>query len=264
MAVGAVEAAASAADALALAVADLSVGRHARVLADGALAGPAGPSRGADALATVALAVLGTDLAVVSGTVEVVALAELAGDLLLRVGAGIALAAATVADASPLADGRLVRPLALLVQGGRAHTRSVALAVLADVASLAPAHSAHHVPAVALLRVLHYLVLKWEELVIVNGEVYLLFAVTVTEHLDIDQETLVEAGRPDAEEEVPLVDAVGVLQGHLELDLIAHPDPLADIRVPEGRPAGNGGLAFSTGETPTRGTCSCRSAGVRR
>lgn len=155
-----------------------------------------------------------------AGTVEVVAFTELASDTLRGVGACVADADAAGADASSLADRRLVRPLALLVEGRRGEAGRVALALLAHVGSDAAAYTTDEIAMTPTF--LGSL-----------SDPVLAGTLAITEDVHVDDETLVETRGTDAKNEVSLVDAMSRLEGDLEGDLVAHLDAVADIRVPQ-------------------------------
>lgn len=232
----AVETSTASTDAFSLSVADLTIGREARVCGYRAFTGSSGPAWRADAFSTVALSVFGTDFAIVTGTVEVVALAELTGDLFLGVGTWVALATTTVTHSTTLADGGFVGsetrtsyisskavsflPLTLLIECCSAHSRPVTLAVLSDVPSFAPTYSAHHISSVTLFRICDDFILA--------------FTITVAEHFHVYNQRFVESRRSDAENEVSLVDTVRVLEGYFELNFVSNTDSLTDVRVLQG------------------------------
>ena len=80
-----VETSTSTTDTFSLPVANLSVRSHTRILTDGTFTGSSSPSGSTDTLATVTFSVFGTNLPIVAGTVEIVALAEFSRNLLFRI-----------------------------------------------------------------------------------------------------------------------------------------------------------------------------------
>ena len=127
-------------------------------------------------------------------------------------------------------------PLALLVQRGSAHSRSITLAIFSNISVLASTHTTDHVASMTVGRVF--------------DDSFFLGALAIAKDFNVDDQGLIQTRRSNPQDEITLVDAVGCLkaksssfshssdsylQSDFERDFISDTNAVTDVGILKGR-----------------------------